>query len=85
MNDLKHSQKDNISKLIGVIANCKDTKPSPVTWETMTNAMNNLSINNKEIVNNIYQYLKFGKLLLLSNEVVLLILSLSISYILQAV
>ena len=85
MNDLKHSQKDNISKLIGVIANWKDTKPSSVTWETMTNAMDSLSINNKEIVNNIYQYLKIGKLLLLSNEVVLLILSLSISYILQAV
>ena len=85
MNDLKHSQKDNISKLIEVIANWKDTKPSPVTWETMTNAMDSLSINNKEIVNKIYQYLKIGKLLLLSNEVVLLILSLSISYILQAV
>ena len=83
LDDLKQSEDDNETKLKKVMNIWEDTKSSPDTWETMITAVESPIINNKEIADNIREYLQFSKLLLLSNEVVLLILSLSINCIVQ--
>ena len=76
LDDLKHSQKNDIEKVNEVIKIWKDTKPSPVTWETFITALESPVIINNELAITLRHHLKFSKLL--SNEVVLLILSLSI-------
>ena len=83
MDDLKLSQKNDIEKVDEVIKSWRDAKPSPVTWETMIIALESPVIVKKETAIRLRHYLKFGKLLLLSNDVVLLILSLSINCIVQ--
>ena len=83
LDDLKQSEDDDETKLKKVMNIWEDTKSSSTTWETMITAMESPTINNKEIADYIRQYLQFSKLLLLSNEIVLLILSLSINCIVQ--
>ena len=83
LNDLKQSEDDDETKLKKVMNIWEETKSSPDTWETMITAVESPVINNKEIADRIRQYLKSSKLLLLSNEVVLLILSLSINCIVE--
>ena len=80
LNDLRQSEGHNIVKLNKVLNIWNDTKSSTVTWQTVITAMESSVINDKGIANKIHQDLKLSKLLLLSNEVVLLILSLSISF-----
>ena len=83
LDDLKQSEDDDETKLKKVMNIWEDTKSSSTTWETMITAMESPTINNKEIADYIRQYLQFSKLLLLSNEIVSLILSLSINCIVQ--
>ena len=83
LDDLKQSEDDDETKLEKVIDIWEETKSFPDTWETMITAAESPVINNKKIADEIRQYLKFSKLLLLSNDVVLLILSLSINCIVQ--
>ena len=83
MDVLKQSEDDDETKLKKVMNIWEDTKSSSTTWETMITAMESPTINNKEVADYIRQYLQFSKLLLLSNEIVLLILSLSINCIVQ--
>ena len=83
LDDLKANEDDNIIKLMKVINIWKDTKSSPVTWETVITAIENSNVNNKELTELIHQYIVLSKLLLLCNDVVLLILSLSINCIVQ--
>ena len=83
LDEIKQSEDNDVTKLEKVTNIWEDTKSSPDTWETMITAMESPVINNKEIADMIRQYLKISKLLLLSNEVVLLILSLSINCIVQ--
>ena len=84
LDDLKHSWKSDIAKLNEVIRIWKNTKPSPITWETVMTAVQSPLIGNKEIADRICQKLMRGKLLLLlSNDFLKLILSLSINYIVQ--
>ena len=82
MDDLKQKD-DDITKLQEVIDKWKNTKSSPFTWETVITAMESSNINKKEIADKICQDLHISKFLLLSNDVVLLILSLSINYIIE--
>ena len=81
LNEIKRSEDNDITKLAKVI--WEETKSSSTNWETMITAVESPVINNKEIADEICQHLKYSKLLLLSNEVVLLILSLSINCIVQ--
>ena len=83
LNDLKQSEDDDETNLKKVTNIWRDTKPSPDTWETIITAVESPAINNKEIADKIREYLQLRKLLLLSNDVVLLILSLSINCIVQ--
>ena len=83
LDEIKQSENNNYIKLKKVISIWRDTKSSPDTWETMITAAESPVINNKEIADGIRQYLKISKLLLLSNDVVLLILSLSINCIVE--
>ena len=70
LDDLKQSKDDNETKLKKVIISWKDTKSSPLTWETVITALENPIVNKKEIADRICHRLKICKLLLLSNEVV---------------
>ena len=83
LDDLKQSKDDDKTKLKKVLNIWEETKSSSFTWETVIAAAESSVINNKEIADRIRRYLQFSKLLLLSNEVVLLILSLSINCIVQ--
>ena len=83
LDDLKESDDSNKAKLKRVVNIWKDTKSSSTTWKTVIAAVESPFVNNKETADEICQYLKLSKLLLLSNEVVLLILSLSINCIVQ--
>ena len=83
LDEIKQSEDNDVTKLEKVTNIWEETKPSPDTWETMITAMESPVINNKEIADMIRHRLKISKLLLLSNEVVLLILSLSINCIVQ--
>ena len=83
LDEIKQSEDNDETKLKKLINIWEDTKSSSTTWETMIIAMESPAINNKEIAEGIRQYLQFSKLLLLSNKVVLLILSLSINCIVQ--
>ena len=83
LDEIKQSEDNDETKLEKVINMWEDTKSSSTTWETIITAAESSVINNKEIADMIRQYLKFSKLLLLSNEVILLILSLSINCIAQ--
>ena len=83
LDEIKQSEDNNYTKLEKVVSIWEETKSSPDTWETMITTVESPIINNKEIADKICQYLQFSKLLLLSNEVVLLILSLSINCIVQ--
>ena len=83
LDELKRSQKNDIDKLAEIIKIWKITHSSSVTWETMINALEDPKFKNKYIADKIRQHLKLSKLLLLSIEVVLLILSLSIYRIIQ--
>ena len=74
LNDLKESKDDDPTKLVKVISVSIDAKSSSTTWETMITAAESPVISNKEIADRIRQYLQSSKLLLLSNEFVLLIL-----------
>ena len=78
MNDLKQSEGFSSVKLKKVIKILKDTKSPSFTWQTVITAMESPVINNKEVADKIRRYLHFSKLLLLSNEVVLLTLSMLI-------
>ena len=64
LDDLKHSQKNDIDKLDEIIKIWKDTQSSPVTWETMITAIEGPKFNNKNIADKIRQHLKLSKLLL---------------------
>ena len=83
MDDLKHSQLDDVGILFEVISTQKHAQPSPVSWDTVISDFESPKINEKEIANRIRQHLKLSKLLLLSNEIVLLIVSLLINCIVQ--
>ena len=83
LHEIYKSDDNNETKLKKVIDHWKDTKSSFVNWETVITAVESPVINNKMLADYISQRLKFSKLLLLSNEVVLLILSLSINCIVQ--
>ena len=83
LDEIKQSEDNNYIKLKKVINIWEETKSSPDTWETIITAAESPVINNKEIADRIRRYLQSSKLLLLSNEVVLLILSLSINCIVQ--
>ena len=83
LDEIKQSQDNDETNLKKVTNIWRDTKPSPDTWETIITAVESPVINNKKIADRIRQYLKLSKLLLLSNDVVLLILSLSINCIVQ--
>ena len=83
LDEIKQSEDNNYIKLKKVINIWEETKSSPDNWETIITAAESPVINNKEIADEIRQYLKISKLLLSSNEVVLLILSLSINCIVQ--
>ena len=83
LDEIKQSEDNDVTKFKKVINIWEETKSSPDTWETLITAAESPVINNKEIANSIRQYLKLGKLLLLSNDVVLLILSLSINCVVQ--
>ena len=84
MDDLKHSQLDDVGRLFEVVVTRKHTQPSPGTWETMISDFESPKINEKEIADRIRQYLKLSKLFLLSNKIVLLMLLLSINCIVQS-
>ena len=75
LDDLKQSEDNRQTRLRKVINIWKDTKSSSVTWETVITAMESPIINNKRIADYIRQHLRLGRLLLLSNVVILLILS----------
>ena len=80
LDDLKLSWKSDIAKIKEVIKIWENTKPSPISWETVMTAVESPVINNKEIAVRIRQMLIGSKfLLLLINEIFLLILSLSIN------
>ena len=79
LDEIKQSQDNDETNLKKVTNIWRDTKPSPDTWETIITAVESPVINNKEIADMIRHRLKISKLLLLSNDVVLLILSLSIN------
>ena len=83
LDEIKQSQDNDETNLKKVTNIWRDTKPSPDTWETIITAVESPVINNKEIADMIRHHLKIGKLLILSNEVVLLILSLSINCIVR--
>ena len=83
LDDLKQSEDDNETKLKKVVDIWEEAKSSPDTWETMITAVESPTINEKEISDEIREYLQHSKLLLLRYEVVLLILSLSINCIAQ--
>ena len=83
LDNLKETRNDNIYNLIAVIHNFLISQPSSVNWVTVITAIEGPIINNQKIADEIRQRLKFSKLLLLSNEVVLLILSLLINCIVQ--
>ena len=83
LDEIKQSEDNDVTKLMKVINISKDTESSPDTWETLIAATESPVINNKEIADMIRRQLQFSKLLLLSNDVVLLILSLSINCIVQ--
>ena len=83
LDEIKQSQDNDKTNLKKVTNIWRDTKPSPDTWETIITAVESPVINNKEIADMIRNRLKISKLLLLSNDVVLLILSLSINCIVQ--
>ena len=83
LDEIKQSEDNDVTKLKKVVNIWQDAKSSSTTWETMITAAESPVINNKEIADEIRQYLQFSKLLLLSNEVILLILSLSINCIVQ--
>lgn len=61
LKSLKDLQICKYSKLKKVIESWKDTKPSPVTWETVIDAIESPFVNNKEIANRIRQKLKYSK------------------------
>ena len=82
LDEIKQSEDNDETKLEKVINIWEETSSS-TTWETMITAVESPVINNKEIANRIRHRLKISKLLLLSNKVVLLILSLSINCIVQ--
>ena len=83
MDEIKQSEDNDETELEKVMNIWSDTKSSPDTWETMITAAESPVINNKKIADHIRQHLQISKLLLLSNDVVLLILSLSINCIVQ--
>ena len=83
LDNLKETRNDKIYNLIAVIDNFLISQPSSVNWVTVITAIEGPIINNQKIADEIRQRLKFSKLLLLSNEVVLLILSLLIKCIVQ--
>ena len=78
LHEIKKSEDNNETRLRKVIDHWKDTKSSFVNWETVITAVESPVINNKMLADYISQRLKFSKLLL-SNDVVLLILSLTIN------
>ena len=83
LDEIKQSEDNDVTKLMKVIDISKETKSSSNTWETIITAAESPVIDNKEIADEIRRQLQFSKLLLLSNEVILLILSLSINCIVQ--
>ena len=66
MDDLKHSQLDDVGRLFEVVITRKHTQPSPGTWETMISDFESPKINEKEIADGIRQHLKLSELFLLS-------------------
>ena len=79
LDDLNQGQDNSETKLEKVIDIWKNAKTKSNTWKTMITAMESTIINNKEIAVEIRRHLKFSKLLLLSNTIILLILLLSIN------
>ena len=65
LDDLKLSWKSDIAKIKEVIRIWVNTKPSPITWETVMTAVKSPVINSKELADRIRQKLMQGKLLLL--------------------
>ena len=74
LDDLKQSQDDDVGNLFEVINVWKHTQPSLVTWETVISDIESPKIKEQEIADMIRQHLKLSKILLLSNNIVLLIL-----------
>ena len=83
LDNLKLCQDNDDEKFTEVIKAWKDSRPSPVTWQTVITALESPIIDSKEIADKIRAFVKSSKLLLLSDEVVLLALSLSINCIVQ--
>ena len=73
---LENLQHSNLFNLSDVIRIWKDTRPSPVTWETVIDAIASPIVNDKKTADEIRRYHSTGnynKLLLINNEVILLI------------
>ena len=85
LDNLKHNQDDDLTKVLKVLNYWKDTQSSPFTWETVITAMESPNLHNIAKADEIRQHLKLCKLLhvLLNVEIDLLILSLSINCIVQ--
>ena len=78
LDNLQHSNLLNLSDVIRI---WKDTRPSPVTWETVIHAIAGPIVNDNKIADEIHQYHNTGnsnKLLFINNEVILLINMLSL-------
>ena len=61
LDNLKRSQGCSYYKLKKVIQNWKDTKPSPITWETVISAIESPFVNSKKIANGIRHNFKYSK------------------------
>ena len=73
---LETLQHNNLLNLSDVIRIWKDTQPSPITWETVIDAIEGPIVNDKKTADEIRQYHSTGncnKLLFMNNEIILLI------------
>ena len=57
---LENSQHSNLLNLSDVIRIWKDTRPSPVTWETVIDAIKGPIVNDKKTADEIHQYHSTG-------------------------
>ena len=69
MDEIKHSEDNDQTKLKKVINIWNDTKSSSTTWKTMITIIESPVINSDVLADRIRQRLKLSKLLLLSNKV----------------
>ena len=57
LESIDHSHKSDDLKLADVIKAWNDTQPSPVTWETLINTIEEPPLNNKRIANKIRDHI----------------------------